>query len=64
MDDYTVTAEFGVSAELAAARISAALGPCPHEHAVPVHTTGLDEDLVAWLCPACYTQLPADWKTP
>lgn len=36
-------------------------GPCPHTDAIEVRAAGTDE-LVAWLCPACNTQLPAGWK--
>lgn len=37
---------------------------CPSGHAtvVPVHTTGLYEELVANLCTDCDTQLPAEWE--
>ena len=52
----------GVSAELAGARLRAAFGPCAHGEAVPVET--LDGETVAWLCPACDEQLPADWVSP
>lgn len=34
---------------------------CQHKGAVPVRTVGLDEELVAWLCPTCDKQLPPDW---
>jgi hypothetical protein len=34
-------------------------GACAHPKAVPVKST-LGET-VAWLCPACDTQLPAEW---
>lgn len=48
--------------ELAGARMVAALGPCAHPDAVPVQLQMTDE-VVAWLCPACSTQLPAEWDT-
>lgn len=51
----------GVSAELAGARLKAAIGPCAHAEAVPVDT--LDGETVAWLCPGCDEQLPVDWRS-
>jgi hypothetical protein len=33
--------------------------PCAHWQAVPV--SGVGGDVVAWLCPACDAQLPADF---
>jgi hypothetical protein len=50
----------GTSMELAAARMTAILGPCRHTAAEPVQLLD-DGDTVAWLCPDCDTQLPADW---
>ena len=35
--------------------------PCAHEQAVPVPAVG--GNVVAWLCPQCDTQLPADFST-
>lgn len=35
-------------------------GPCRHSAAVPVESV-LGE-LVAWLCPGCDEQLPAEWR--
>ena len=34
---------------------------CRHPAAVPVDGTGLDPERLAWLCPDCDRQLPADW---
>jgi Sec-independent protein translocase protein TatA len=34
--------------------------PCAHWQAVPV--PGVGGDVVAWLCPACDTQLPANFR--
>jgi hypothetical protein len=34
--------------------------PCAHEPAVPV--PGIGGDVVAWLCPQCDDQLPADFS--
>lgn len=40
--------------------VLAGKGECPHLSAVPVDlSTG---ETVAWLCPECSTQLPAEWK--
>lgn len=36
-------------------------GPCRHPRAVPVESV-LGE-LVAWLCPGCDEQLPAEWRS-
>lgn len=35
-------------------------GPCRHRKAVPVRTS--EGDVVAWLCRACDTKLPADFS--
>jgi hypothetical protein len=52
---------FGISTELAAARMSALLGPCPHTEAVPVDSCVTGETL-AWLCPPpCDQRLPVEW---
>lgn len=52
----------GLSMEIAGARLNAALGGCTHTSAVPVEiSTG---ETVAWLCPTCGQQLPADWERP
>lgn len=51
----------GVGFEVAAARRRAALGPCAHSGAAPVDISTLGR--VAWLCPDCLEQLPADWRT-
>lgn len=51
----------GVSAAMAMANLAAVLGPCAHPGAVPVELLD-DGDVVAWLCPACDTQLPAEWR--
>ena len=48
----------GISAELANARLVAVFGPCRHAAAVPVVSAGV---VVAWLCPDCDVQLPAEW---
>jgi hypothetical protein len=45
---------------LGMARLAAALGPCAHPDAVPVELL-LTGERVAWLCPGCDTQLPADY---
>lgn len=37
------------------------LGPCGHPEPEPVRLLDGDE-IVAWLCGRCDTQLPADWK--
>lgn len=50
-------AQFGANLALVA---SAMRCPVAHHAAVPVNTT-LGER-VAWLCPDCDTQLPADWR--
>lgn len=50
----------GTSAEMLAARLGAAFGPCPHADTVPVELLA-DGDIVARLCTACDAQLPADW---
>lgn len=34
-------------------------GPCIHRHPVPVEAGG---EVVAYLCPHCDQQLPADWR--
>ena len=36
--------------------------PCAHRQAVPVRGLG-EDDVVAWLCPQCDTQLPQDFST-
>ncbi len=41
--------------------LTAVPGPCKHWHATQVR--GNDE-LVAWLCTDCHTQLPATWAIP
>jgi hypothetical protein len=46
--------------ELGFARLAAILGPCAHPDAIPVDLL-LTGETVAWLCPACGTQLPAGW---
>jgi hypothetical protein len=46
--------------ELGCARLTAMLGPCAHPDAVPIKLL-LTGELVAWLCPACDTPLPAEW---
>lgn len=52
----------GVSAAMAMANLAVAFGGCPHRDVVPVEL--LDGgDVVAWLCPACDTRLPAEWRT-
>lgn len=52
---------FGISAELALAQFSAALGPCSHADAVPVDSCVTGETL-AWLCPPpCDQRLPMEW---
>jgi hypothetical protein len=40
-------------------RAVAVPAPCAHWQAVPV--PGVGGDVVAWLCPGCDTQLPADF---
>lgn len=46
--------------ELGFARLGATLGPCAHPNAEPVDlVTG---ERVAWVCPACPAELPADWR--
>jgi hypothetical protein len=37
-----------------------ATGGCVHPAPEPVRTVG--GDLVAWLCPDCDQELPADWR--
>ncbi len=54
------SANVGISAALACARLTAVFGPCAHD-AVPVELLDTGE-IVAWLCTACGTQLPADWQ--
>lgn len=51
----------GISFEQLAANLSALTCPRAHTAAVPVdeHLTGA---IVAWLCPDCDQQLPADWR--
>jgi hypothetical protein len=51
----------GASMELAGARLAATFGPCAHPEAVPVDLPVTGET-VAWLCPQCDAQLPAEWK--
>lgn len=34
-------------------------GPCVHRNVRPV--IGVDDEVKAWLCKSCDTQLPADW---
>lgn len=34
-------------------------GPCVHRNVRPV--VGTDDEVKAWLCKTCDTQLPADW---
>lgn len=43
------------------ARMLAIDPPCPHSGAVPVESV-LGE-VVAWLCPECDEQLPAEWRS-
>jgi hypothetical protein len=50
----------GITCEHAGARISALSCPVAHTTAVPVDDVA--GQLVAWLCPTCDRQLPADWK--
>lgn len=51
----------GVTAAMAMANLAVAFGGCPHPNAVPVEL--LDGGaVVAWLCPDCDTQLPAEWR--
>lgn len=50
-----------VSAELAAARQKAAMTWCWHSKACAVRS--LEDEVVAWLCPDCDEQLPAEWAT-
>jgi hypothetical protein len=52
----------GVTAAMAMANLTAALGGCPHPNAVPVELLD-DGQRVAVLCPDCDTQLPAEWRT-
>jgi hypothetical protein len=39
---------------------AATVGGCAHPAPEAVHTVG--GDLVAWLCPDCGRELPADWR--
>lgn len=49
----------GVTGEMAAARLAAALGGCQHEAAEPVELcTG---EVVGAVCPSCWRSLPAAW---
>lgn len=41
-------------------RLSAPLGPCAHLNAEPVDL--ITGERVAWLCPDCPAELPADWR--
>ena len=45
---------------MAAVNLAVAFGGCPHADAEPVESGG---ETVAWLCPGCDTQLPAEWST-
>ena len=53
--------EFGITAEQAGARLSAALGPCRHEMQVPVDLVVTGE-VVANICAGCHCRLPVDWS--
>jgi hypothetical protein len=44
-------------------RSTALFGQCTHPRALPVEAI-LTGDRVAWLCPDCDVQLPADWRNP
>lgn len=50
-----------ISSEQAAAKLSALACPRAHANAVPVDEL-LTGAIVAWLCPTCDKQLPADWR--
>lgn len=52
----------GISAERFAANLSAL--SCPRAHAAAVPVDDLTGEVVAWLCPHCDKQLPADWELP
>lgn len=55
----TTPALAGITGEMAAARLQAALGGCQHEQAEPVElSTG---EVVAAVCPSCWRSLPAEW---
>ena len=47
--------------DLHAAKAAVLPGPCAHTGAVPVDLA-LTGETVAWLCPRCDAQLPADWR--
>lgn len=47
--------------ELGFARLTATLGPCAHQGAEPVDLLVTGER-VAWVCPKCGAELPADWR--
>lgn len=53
----------GVTAETAAANLSAAFGPCSHAARVDVDSTVTGE-VLAQLCLGCGRQLPSDWRRP
>lgn len=59
--DLGPIAATGISFDAFAARLSAVTCPTGHADAVPVDEY-LTKLIVAWLCPTCDQQLPADWK--
>jgi hypothetical protein len=51
-----------LTSDRAAMKMLARVKGCPHVSAVPVDS--LEGKRVAWLCPDCDGQLPAEWKPP
>lgn len=60
MVDLGPVSSLGISFEQAGARLSALSCRTAHTTAVPVDSVA--GDIVAWLCPDCDQQLPADWE--
>lgn len=59
--DLGPTIPAGISFEHFATNLSALTCPRAHTAAIPVDEL-LTGAIVAWLCPDCDKQLPADWK--
>lgn len=60
--DLGPTIPRGISSKQLAVNLSALT--CPSAHAAAVPVDDLTGELVAWLCPDCDKQLPADWRQP
>lgn len=58
--DLGPTVPAGISVEQFAANLSALA--CPRAHAAAVPVDALTGEIVAWLCPDCDKQLPANWR--